>query len=53
MKQDALRNCSICIFEHDDELHFGSAIVFCCVQGVEIAVIDVFKQTDEGLLDSL
>ena len=47
------RNGSICVFNHNSELHFGSILEFCYCNGGLFAIVDRFECIDQTLFDHI
>ena len=48
-----VRNNAVCIFKHESQLRFGLITQFCFSNGEIVAIIKVFEQVQQGLLDSV
>ena len=51
--QDRVRDGSICIFKYESALQFGSIYQFCFAKGEIVAIINVFRLSEQNLLDSV
>ena len=51
--RDRVRDGSICLFKHESTLHFGSILQFCFAKRQLVAVIRVFKATEQSILNSV
>ena len=51
--QDRVRDGSICIFKYESVLQFGSIYQFCFAKGEIVAIVNLFRLSEQNLLDSV
>ena len=51
--KDRKQDGSVCIYKYESMLHFGSILQFCFAKHQLVAVIRVFKATEQSILNSV